>query len=161
MLQGPGDCSSDAAGGQGQQGLGALRDLLPALAALAPTNATYLVNGLLRWRQQQQRSLGAGGSSSGSGGGGGSSGGGSGGASLAWRSQTLQLAFWHAVHRVLAPLPPGALPAADIPPLLEARPHTRCLFQLNFEPLVAGFTVVPEPTEAISTLLNSKMFDSS
>jgi len=61
-----------------------------------------------RWWRQQQRALGGVGTSGGS------------PADRAWRSQTLQLAFWHAVFRVLAPLPPGALLPDDIPPLLDA-----------------------------------------
>ena len=97
--QGPLDGSSDAS-----RSLSSLRDLLPALAALAPTGASPLIDALLRWQAQQQRALAQ---SSGSG-------------SLLWQSQILQLAFWHAVHRILAPLPPGALPRRDVLPLVDA-----------------------------------------
>ena len=39
---------------------------------------------------------------------------------MSWASNTLSLAFWHAMHRILAPLPPGALPPGDVAPILDA-----------------------------------------
>ena len=63
------------------------------------------MDALVRWHREQLVALAR---SSGSGG------------SILWQSDVLQLAFWHAVHRVLAPLPPGALPARDVPALLDA-----------------------------------------
>ena len=89
--QGPLDGSSDAS-----RSLSSLRDLLPALAALAPTGASPLIDApppmagaaAARVGPEQRLRL------------------------LLWQSQILQLAFWHAVHRILAPLPPGALPDA-------------------------------------------------
>lgn len=80
------------------RGLGALRDLLPALSALAPTGGPQLISILTRWHQQQARALASS----------------SGDRNPLGRSRTLQLAFWHAAHRVLAPLPPGALTSADV-----------------------------------------------
>ena len=80
------------------RGLGALRDLLPALSALAPTGGPQLISLLTRWHQQQARALASS----------------SGDRNPLGRSRTLQLAFWHAAHRVLAPLPPGALTSADV-----------------------------------------------
>ena len=82
---------SSSESGDASRSLGALRDLLPALSALAPTGGPQLINTLTRWYQQQVRTLASS----------------SGDRNPLGRSRTLQLAFWHAAHSVLAPLPPS------------------------------------------------------
>jgi len=97
--------------------LGALRDLLPALSALAPTGGPQLINTLTRWYQQQARALASS----------------SGDRNPLGRSRTLQLAFWHAAHRVLAPLPPGALAGTDVARVID----------LAFDAVIAGRDPAP------------------
>ena len=103
---------SSSESGDASRSLGALRDLLPALSALAPTGGPQLINTLTRWYQQQVRTLASS----------------SGDRNPLGRSRTLQLAFWHAAHRVLAPLPPGALAPNDVARVID----------LAFDAIVAG-----------------------
>ena len=108
---------SSSESGDASRSLGALRDLLPALSALAPTGGPQLINTLTRWYQQQVRTLASS----------------SGDRNPLGRSRTLQLAFWHAAHRVLAPLPPGALAPNDVARVID----------LAFDAIVAGRDPAP------------------
>ncbi len=109
--------SSGESGAESSRSLGALRDLLPALSALAPTGGPQLINTLTRWYQQQARALASS----------------SGDRNPLGRSRTLQLAFWHAAHRVLAPLPPGALAGTDVARVID----------LAFDAVIAGRDPAP------------------
>ena len=102
---------SSSESGDASRSLGALRDLLPALSALAPTGGPQLINTLTRWYQRQARTLASS----------------SGDRNPLGRSRTLQLAFWHAAHRVLAPLPPApsrepTSPESSTSPLTRSSP---------------------------------------
>ena len=81
--------------------LGSLKDLLPALAALAPAGASRLVDALLTWYHQHRRAVQQ---QTGS----------------VWHARVLELAFWHAAHRVLSPLPPRALRTRDVALVADA-----------------------------------------
>ena len=94
--QGPAGAASDPS-----FALGSLKDLLPALAALAPAGASRLVDALLTWYHQHRRAVAA---QTGS----------------AWHARVLELAFWHAAHGVLSPLPPRALPTRDVALVADA-----------------------------------------
>ena len=94
--QGPAGAASDPS-----FALGSLKDLLPALAALAPAGASRLVDALLTWYHQHRRAVAA---QTGS----------------TWHARVLELAFWHAAHGVLSPLPPRALPTRDVALVADA-----------------------------------------
>ena len=94
--QGPAGAASDPS-----FALGSLKDLLPALAALAPAGASRLVDALLTWYHQHRRAVAA---QTGS----------------TWHARVLELAFWHAAHGVLSPLPPRVLPTRDVALVADA-----------------------------------------
>ena len=96
--QGP---QSGAGDGDPSAALGSLKDLLPALAALAPAGASRLVDALLTWYHQHRRAVQQ---QTGS----------------VWHARVLELAFWHAAHSVLSPLPPRALRTRDVALVADA-----------------------------------------
>ena len=94
--QGPTDPASDPS-----VALRSLKDLLPALAALAPAGASRLIDALVTWYNQHRRGLQENTGST-------------------WPARVLELAFWHAAHVVLAPLPPRALGTREVQRVAES-----------------------------------------